>query len=102
MGADLYESYCGSILATAALGRGSLFDRRVGAGRDAWIQAQLQALLLPMAIAGVGIFLSILGIYTVRTEEEATQKNLLAALARGINASTAAGGRPGRRLWPIS
>ncbi len=49
--------------------------------------AQLQALFLPMAIAGVGIFLSIAGIYLVRTEEGATQKNLLKALARGINAS---------------
>jgi K(+)-stimulated pyrophosphate-energized sodium pump len=89
MGADLYESYCGSILATAALGVAAYsIGALVPAGMPA-IQAQLQALLLPMAIAGVGIFLSILGIYTVRTEEEATQKNLLAALARGINASTA-------------
>jgi inorganic pyrophosphatase/K(+)-stimulated pyrophosphate-energized sodium pump len=50
--------------------------------------AQLQALFLPMAIAGVGIFLSIFGIYMVRTKEDATQKNLLAALGRGINLST--------------
>ena len=51
-------------------------------------QAQLQALLLPMSIAAVGIFLSVLGIFMVRTEEDATQKNLLKALGRGINAST--------------
>ena len=70
-------------------GRGRLFRFDAGAGRnDSDIQAQLQALFLPMAIAGVGIFLSIAGMYMVRTEEGATQKNLLAALARGINAST--------------
>ncbi len=88
MGADLYESYCGSILASAALGvavySGSTL---VPAGMDP-IAAQLQALLLPLAIAGVGIFLSIAGIYLVRTEESATQKALLKALGRGINAST--------------
>ena len=89
MGADLYESYCGSILATAALGVAAYSIVPLLPEGMSPIQAQLQALLLPMAIAGVGIFLSILGIYTVRTEEEATQKNLLAALARGINASTA-------------
>ena len=56
--------------------------------RSMQFQAQLQALLLPMAIAGVGIFLSVAGIYMVRTEESATQKTLLKALARGINLST--------------
>lgn len=78
MGADLYESYCGAILATAALGVAAFL------GTD----LQLNAMFLPMAIAGVGIFLSILGIYMVRTEEDASQKTLLKALARGINAST--------------
>ena len=88
MGADLYESYCGSILATAALGVAAYSGSTlVPAGMDA-IQAQLLALMLPLSIAGVGIFLSILGIYLVRTEESATQKTLLKALARGINAST--------------
>ena len=81
MGADLYESYCGSILATAALGVAAFAGISEG--------DQLRALFLPMAIAGVGIFLSILGIYLVRTEEDATQKALLAALGRGINGSTA-------------
>ena len=89
MGADLYESYCGSILATAALGVAAYSTNHLlPDGMTNNTSAQLQALLLPMAIAGVGIFLSILGIYTVRTKEEATQKNLLAALGRGINIST--------------
>ena len=88
MGADLYESYCGSILATAALGvaaysTSALLD---GTGMESF-DAQMRSLFLPMAIAGVGILLSILGIYLVRTEEDATQKNLLAALAKGINLS---------------
>jgi K(+)-stimulated pyrophosphate-energized sodium pump len=79
MGADLYESFCGSILASAALGVASF------AGNS---DLQLSALLLPMAIAGAGTLLSILGIYLVRTEENASQKTLLAALGRGINAAT--------------
>jgi K(+)-stimulated pyrophosphate-energized sodium pump len=79
MGADLYESYCGSILATAALGVAAFYGNP---------DMQLKALMLPMAIAGVGIFLSIAGMYFIRTNEDATQKNLLAALAMGINVST--------------
>jgi inorganic pyrophosphatase/K(+)-stimulated pyrophosphate-energized sodium pump len=89
MGADLYESYCGSILATAALGVAAYAAGDLAPSGMSSNIAQLQALLLPMAIAGVGIFLSIFGMYMVRTEEGATQKNLLAALARGINLSTA-------------
>ncbi len=89
MGADLYESYCGSILATAALGVAAYSTNSLLADTNLTSQqAQLQTLFLPMAIAGIGIFLSILGIYMVRTKEDATQKNLLAALARGINLST--------------
>ncbi len=89
MGADLYESYCGSILATAALGVAAFQTAElVPDGMDP-VQAQLNSLFLPMAIAGVGIFLSIIGIYLVRTGEDATQKNLLSALAWGINWSTA-------------
>ncbi len=79
MGADLYESYCGSILATAALGVAAFSNNEA---------MQLNALLLPMSIAGVGIFLSIIGMFAIRTNEDATQKNLLAALAMGINLST--------------
>ncbi|MDA1053462.1 MAG: sodium-translocating pyrophosphatase [Planctomycetota bacterium] len=93
MGADLYESYCGSILATAALGVAAFATGSLTATDRAGVTlapeaAQLQALLLPMAIAAVGIFLSIIGIYLVRTNDDATQKNLLSALARGIDAST--------------
>ncbi|MFP6666301.1 MAG: sodium-translocating pyrophosphatase [Pirellulales bacterium] len=95
MGADLYESYCGSILATAALGvaafsSGTMIEQVVGSRpTEKTIEYfQLSALFLPMAIAAVGIFLSILGIYLVRTEDKASQSVLLKALARGINAST--------------
>lgn len=97
MGADLYESYCGSILATAALGVAAFATGEILPGADALsaqelheqaIRAQLATLFLPMGVAAVGILLSIAGVYMVRTEESATQKNLLAALARGINFST--------------
>ncbi|HEV7225432.1 MAG TPA: sodium-translocating pyrophosphatase [Pirellulales bacterium] len=87
MGADLYESYCGAILATAALGVAA-FASPLVRGDVPELEAQLRALFLPIAISGAGIFLSILGIYMVRTEENATQKTLLKALARGINLST--------------
>ena len=87
MGADLYESYCGSILATAALGAAAF----VGFNADANISVamQIKAILAPMLIAAVGIVLSILGIYIVRTKEDATMKNLLSALGRGVNGSSA-------------
>jgi len=91
MGADLYESYCGSILATAALGvaafaSGSLVpDGYTAAGM------QLRALFLPLVLAGVGIAISVAGIYAVRTaDEQASQKTLLLALRKGIWGSTAA------------
>ncbi len=81
MGADLYESYCGSILATAALGVAAFVgDYRM----------QMAALFLPMAIAAVGTLLSVWGIYQVRTQEDSSQKALLGALAKGINFSTIA------------
>lgn len=79
MGADLYESYCGSILAAAALGV---------AAYQGFPNMQMMMILLPMALAGVGTFLSVGGIFLVRTEEGATQRNLLTALARGVNASS--------------
>ena len=81
MGADLYESYCGSILATAALGVAAYHGQP---------RMQLAALFLPITIAAVGTLLSIWGIYQVRTQEDSSQKSLLAALARGINWSTVA------------
>ena len=77
MGADLYESYCGSILATAALGAAAF------AG-----DMQMQAVLAPMLIAAVGIVLSVIGIFLVRTKEGATMKNLLGALGTGVNTSS--------------
>ncbi len=79
MGADLYESYCGSILATAALGSAAFMSNEV---------EQFKAILAPMLIAAVGIVLSILGIFLVKTKEGATQKNLLKSLARGVNSSS--------------
>lgn len=79
MGADLYESYCGSILAAAALGVSAYIG---------YPKMQVLMILLPMILAGVGIFLSIGGIYLVRTEEGASQRNLLKALARGIDGSS--------------
>jgi K(+)-stimulated pyrophosphate-energized sodium pump len=82
MGADLYESFCGSILATAALG--------VAAFHTEGVSWQMAALFLPITIAAVGTLLSIWGIYQVRTQEDSSQKSLLAALAQGINMSTIA------------
>jgi len=82
MGADLYESYCGSILATAALGVAAAATLALGD-----INLQLRFILCPMAIAGVGNLLSILGCFFVRSGEQATQKQLLKALARGVNLS---------------
>ena len=88
MGADLYESYCGSILATAALGVAAFSNAKLVPDGLTAEQAQLHALMLPMALAAAGIFFSIIGIYMVKTDEDASQKNLLSALARGINLST--------------
>lgn len=80
MGADLYESYCGAILSTAALGATSF----AGLGT----KTQFNGVIAPMIIAAVGIVLSILGIFLVRAKEGATQKQLLSALGRGVNASS--------------
>ena len=85
MGADLYESYCGSILATAALGVAAF-----SGPTESDYFMQLNALFLPMLIAAVGIGLSVWGIWQVKTQEDASQRSLLAALARGINLSTLA------------
>jgi len=79
MGADLYESYCGSILATAALGASAFVNAP---------ELQMKAVLAPMLVAALGIVLSIVGIFMVRTKEDATQKDLLASLSRGINISS--------------
>jgi K(+)-stimulated pyrophosphate-energized sodium pump len=79
MGADLYESYCGSILATAALGAAipQISDSE-----------QSSLVMAPMIVAAVGILLSIIGILAVRTKESASQKNLLNALLLGTGGSS--------------
>ena len=81
MGADLYESYCGSILATAALGAAAF----IGTGNT---EMQFKAVIAPMLIAAVGIILSIIGIFAVRTKENAGMKELLKALSTGTNLSS--------------
>ena len=81
MGADLYESYCGSILATSALGAAAFMQ-----GGDTAMQ--FKAVLAPMLIAAVGILLSIVGIFAVRTKENASMKQLLGALSLGTNLSS--------------
>ncbi|WP_418983938.1 sodium-translocating pyrophosphatase [Alistipes sp.] len=81
MGADLYESYCGSVLATAALGAAAF------ASVDG-MEMQLRAVLAPMLIAAVGILLSVIGIFLVRTKEGATMRDLLRSLGLGVNISS--------------
>lgn len=80
MGADLYESYCGSILATAALG---------AAAYASWgTEVQFRAVIAPMLIAAVGILLSIVGIFSVRAKEASGMKDLLRSLSLGTNLSS--------------
>lgn len=79
MGADLYESYCGSILATAALGAAAYMTTP---------EIQMKAILAPMLIGAIGVVLSIFGIYLVRVKAGASSKELLGALGKGINASS--------------
>ena len=81
MGADLYESYCGSILATAALGAAAFLH-----ADDTLMQ--VKAVIAPMLIAAVGILLSLVGIFAVRTKENARMKDLLGALSLGTNLSS--------------
>lgn len=78
MGADLYESYCGSILSAAALGA-------MAFGINS--EMQLKAVIAPMLIAAVGIFLSLIGIFIVRTKDNATMRELLHSLNLGTNVS---------------
>ncbi|MBO7494135.1 MAG: sodium-translocating pyrophosphatase [Bacteroidales bacterium] len=77
MGADLYESYAGSILSTMALGAAAFAT--LGA------EMQMRSILAPMMIAAVGVILSVIGIFMVRTKEDATMTELLKALSRGTN-----------------
>ncbi len=78
MGADLYESYCGSILSTAALGATAFALNP---------DMQMRAVIAPMIIASVGIFLSLIGIFLVRTKEGASMRDLLHSLGLGTNVS---------------
>ena len=80
VGADLYESYCGSILSTAALGATAFAMNS---------DMQLRAVIAPMVIAAIGIFLSLIGIFLVRTKEGASMKELLHSLGLGTNVSAA-------------
>ena len=80
MGADLYESFCGAILATSVLGASAFVVESA--------DKAMNAAILPMVIAGMGAILSILGILIVRTKESISQKALLKALGRGINLSS--------------
>ena len=77
MGADLYESYAGSILSTMALGAAAFAT--IGA------EMQMKSILAPMMIAAVGVILSVIGIFMVRTKEDASMTQLLKALSRGTN-----------------
>jgi K(+)-stimulated pyrophosphate-energized sodium pump len=93
MGADLYESYCGAILSTAALGATAftltnLKNIGITGTQEEILKIQLNGVIAPMIIAAVGILLSILGIFLVKAKEGATQKQLLSALGRGVNVSS--------------
>ena len=78
MGADLYESYCGSILSSAALGASAFIMNP---------EMQKNAVFAPMIIAAIGVFLSIIGIFIIKTKEDATVKQLMNSLNRGVNIS---------------
>jgi len=92
MGADLYESYIGSMRAAAALGVGAVAT--AAASNASFLQGmsvlqmQLRYLAAPMVVAGVGVLLSIIGIYMVRTKEDATMGDLMGALTRSVTVSS--------------
>ncbi|QDV73142.1 sodium-translocating pyrophosphatase [Botrimarina mediterranea] len=88
MGADLYESYAGSILAASALGAAAFVDPSLSPADWTTDNAQIAAMMLPMVIAGLGIFVSIFGIYLVKTDDDVSQKSLLQALDKGISRAT--------------
>lgn len=79
MGADLYESYVGSIISASALGVAAFAGNSKSGG--------LNAMAVPMLLAALGIICSIIGTFFVRTKENATQKDLLRSLSRGTNFS---------------
>jgi K(+)-stimulated pyrophosphate-energized sodium pump len=80
MGADLYESFCGAILAASALGAAAFVAESA--------EKALRAAVLPMVVAGIGTLICVLGVFVVRSKEEVSQKQLLRALARGVNLSS--------------
>ncbi|MCF7918637.1 MAG: sodium-translocating pyrophosphatase [Candidatus Cloacimonetes bacterium] len=84
MGADLYESYCGSILATAALGMAAASQ----AGFGVETEVAMKMVTAPMILAGIGILLSIIGIFLVRSKENAGPKELMAALNKSVYGSS--------------
>ena len=84
MGADLYESYCGSILSTMALGASAFFMQGP--------EMQTKAILAPMLIAAIGVLLSVLCIFTVRTKEGAGMSQLLKSMNFGTNMAAALSG----------
>ncbi len=87
MGADLYESYCGSILATAALG--AALPIADGLAANVAVQEIIKPVIAPMIVAGIGIVLSVIGVYAVRTKEDSSMKNLLRSLNVGVGLSSA-------------
>ncbi len=107
MGADLYESYCDAILSTSALGAAAAFVGAITTGA-------FNMVVLPMILAAVGVLSSVIGIFAVRTKEDANQKDLMAALNKGINLSSilivlfsffvirfVVGGIPGISVWGL-
>ncbi|MDG5799575.1 sodium-translocating pyrophosphatase [Marinilabiliaceae bacterium ANBcel2] len=78
MGADLFESFAASILATALLGAAAFIDNEA---------LQINAVLAPMLIASIGTIISVIGVFLVRTREGASQKELLKSLGLGVNVS---------------
>lgn len=85
MGADLYESYCGSILATAALGVAAMATIDMPGESTDPASWQVAALFLPMMVAAIGIVMSVACIFLVKADDDASQKALLKVLGRGID-----------------
>ncbi len=89
MGADLYESYAGSILATSALGVAAVATAGTAfLGDVSAMQMQLRLVAAPIVLAALGVFLSIMAIYMVRADDSATQATLIGALSRGLYGSS--------------
>ena len=88
MGADLFESYCNSILAAATLGVAAIFGMQRVYPEMVTGETRINLLMAPMALAGLGIVVSIIGIFVVRTKEGASIKQLMGALNRGIHLSS--------------